>query len=176
MIASDKGSLVSGLTPVEVAVSPVEKFQEFLATRGKRLTQERRAIVEAVFSDHEHFDADQLIARLSVRKPGSQHASRSTIYRMLELLEESGLLRKVARTKHGSEVYEQDYGYSQHDHLICKKCGKLIEFHNDAISRILEEVAAQHGFRMTGHRMEVHGVCSECSRPVQRRHRKLEFV
>ena len=165
---------MSELSSIEVAISPIEKFQEFLATRGKRLTHERRMIVEEVFADHEHFDADQLIARLSLRKNG--RVSRSTIYRALGSLEQAGLLRKVARTENGSDVYEHDYGYPQHDHFICKKCGKLIEFHNDAIAKILEEQAGRHGFRMTGHRTEVYGLCDECSRPVQRRHRKLEFV
>lgn len=166
---------MSELASVAVAVSPVEKFREYLATRGQRLTPERQAIVEEVFASHDHFDADHLIARLSLRNTG-RRVSRSTIYRTLASLEEAGLLRKVARTEQGSEVYEHDYGYPQHDHFICKKCAKLIEFHNDAISKLLDEVAAQHGFRMTGHRMEVYGLCDECSRPVQRRHRKLEFV
>ena len=163
------------LSSLDVAVTPAEKFQEFLATKGKRLTQERAIIVDEVFAGHEHFDADQLVDRLSSPRNG-RRVSRSTIYRTLSSLEEAGLIRKVAQTEHGSGIYEHDYGYPQHDHFICKKCGALIEFHNEAISRILEEVAHEHGFRMTGHRMEVYGTCEACNRPVQRRHRKLEFV
>lgn len=165
---------MSELSSVDVAVSPVEKFQEYLATKGKRLTHERATIVDEVFASHEHFDPDQLIERLATRK--NRRVSRSTIYRTLSSLEEAGLIRKVARTENGSDVFEHDYGYPQHDHFICKKCGALIEFHNEAISRILEELAQEHGFRMTGHRMEVYGTCEACNRPVQRRHRKLEFV
>lgn len=167
---------MSELSSLDVAVTPAEKFQEFLATKGMRLTPERAIIVDEVFAGHEHFDADQLIERLSTRKSGRRPVSRSTIYRALGWLEEAGLIRKVAQTEQGSGIYEHDYGYPQHDHFICKKCGTLIEFHNEAISRILEEVAQEHGFRMTGHRMEVHGTCEACNRPVQRRHRKLEFV
>lgn len=162
------------LSAVEVAVSPVDKFSEYLATQGMRLTMERRIIVEEVFSHHDHFDAEQLVNRLSQRGDG-RRVSRSTVYRVLTLLEESGLLRKVARTA-GKDLYEHDYGYPQHDHLICHECGNLTEFQNEDISQILEEVAATHGFRMDGHRLEVYGMCTDCRRPPKRRHRKLDMV
>lgn len=164
----------SELGTVEVAVSPVDKFREYLATRGKRLTKERTTIVEEVFATHEHFDADQLVSRLSQRTDGSR-VSRSTVYRTLLSLVEAGLLRMVARSN-DREVYEHDYGYPQHDHLICKKCGTLTEFQNDELSRTLDVVASMHGFRMTGHRLEVHGLCSACSQPPRLRHRKLDMI
>jgi len=157
----------SELAAVQVAVSPIDKFREYLSTRGMKLTVERSIIVEEVFSDHEHFDAEQLVARLSRRQDG-RSVSRSSVYRTLGYMKEAGLLRKVARS-HDREIYEHDYGYPQHDHLICSKCGTLIEFHNDAVSDILEEVAARHGFRMAGHRLEVYGLCAECSRPRRSR-------
>ena len=165
---------MSELVSVDVAVSPAEKFQEFLGTKGKRLTTERSIIVNEVFSGHEHFDAENLVKRLSERSDGGR-VSRSTVYRTLGYLEEAGLLRKVARTN-DRDVYEHDYGYPEHDHLICDKCGSLIEFRNQPVRRLLEQVAADHGFRMTGHRLEVSGTCSKCSRPPQRRHRKLDMV
>lgn len=162
------------LHAIEVSISPVEKFQEFLSTRGMRLTPERRWIVEEVFSDHEHFDAEQLIERVSQGK-SNRKVSRATVYRTLNALEEAGLLRKVARPN-DREVYEHDYGYPEHDHLICNNCGELIEFPADEISKIVAEVAGQHGFRVEGHRLEVYGVCSNCLRPRQRRHRKLDQI
>lgn len=162
------------LGSVEVAVSPADKFREYLATRGKRLTPERATIVEEVFATHEHFDADQLVTRLGQRTDG-RNVSRSTVYRTLMWLVEAGLLRPVARSR-DREVYEHDYGYPQHDHLICKKCGRMTEFHNAEVSRTLEDVALQHGFRMDAHRLEVYGLCAECSRPPRHRHRKLDMI
>ncbi|MBS0262001.1 MAG: transcriptional repressor [Planctomycetes bacterium] len=165
---------MADLATVSVAVSPADKFREYLMTRGKRLTRERETIVTEVFSSHEHFDTDQLVHRLSGRT-GDQRVSRATVYRTLDDMVMAGLLRKVART-HDREVYEHDYGYPRHDHLICAKCGTLIEFENAPLARILEEVAGQHGFRMTGHRLEVYGLCAECSRPPRVRHRKLDMI
>lgn len=170
--ASNGETSVSDFSAVEVAVSPLDKFQEFLKTKDLRLTRERTIIVEEVFSDHEHFDADQLVTRVS-QATNQNRVSRSTVYRTLELLVEAGLLRKVARPN-DREVYEHDYGYPQHDHMICGKCGELIEFRNQSISNLLDQVAAQHGFRISGHRLEVYGKCDKCSR-TQRRHPKLDF-
>ncbi len=156
---------MSDLSSLDVSVSPVEKFEEYLRTKGKRLTTERAATVEEVFSDHEHFEADQLVARMSQRND-RRRVSRSTVYRTLDWMVEAGLLRKVARTN-SRDVYEHDYGYPQHDHLICQQCGSLTEF-PDCVGEILKEVAARHGFRMSGHRLEVYGLCDACSRPTRK--------
>ena len=165
---------MSNLAPKDVAVSPEEKFHEFLATRGKRLTQERDIIVREIFSDHEHFDVDEIVARLDKPQDG-RRVSRATVYRTIGQLEEAGLIRKVARAN-DREVYEHDYGYPQHDHFICEKCHQLIEFRNEAISELLEEVAMKIGFRMTAHRLEAHGICAECAKPPARHHRKLDMI
>ncbi|MEZ5945015.1 MAG: transcriptional repressor [Planctomycetaceae bacterium] len=158
------------LEEVEVSVSPMEKFREFLLTKNLRMTRERATIVEEVFSSHEHFEAEQLVQRLA-----EQRVSRSTGYRTVKLLEEAGLIRKVAR-QDSRDVYEHDYGYPQHDHLICKKCGELIEFHLHEIGELLETVARKHGFRMEGHRLEVFGLCDKCCRPPKTRPKKLNLL
>ena len=109
------------LQAVDIAISPVEKFGEWLATQGQRLTTERRIIVEEIFADHEHFDVDRVVGRLTQRNDG-RRVSRSTVYRAIAMLEEAGLIRKIARAD-GRDLYEHDYGYPQHDHLICRKTG-----------------------------------------------------
>lgn len=162
------------LKALETSVSPAEKLREYLMTRGKRFTREREIIVEEVFSTHEHFETDELALRLTNRKDGKR-VSRATVYRALVEMEGAGLLRKVARPN-GREVWEHDYGYPQHDHMICEICGDLTEFHNDAVQAIIEEVASQHGFLKKSHRLEVYGTCEKCRRPKARRFRKLDMI
>ena len=166
--------LAAGLPAVRVAVEPIEKYREFLQTKGLRLTRERSIIVDEVFANHEHFDAEQLIQRLASRQDGKR-VSRSTIYRTLTLLEEAGLLRKVARQE-DRDVFEHAYGYPHHDHLICGRCGTLIEFHDPRLRAILEEVARERQFRLTTHRLEVDGLCGECSGPPASRPAKLNLM
>jgi Fur family transcriptional regulator, ferric uptake regulator len=166
---------VNDLSAVNVAVSPAEKFAEYLRANGMQMTQARKLVVEEVFSDHEHFDADQLVERMSHRKDGKR-VSRPTVYRALKDMVDAGLLRKVASRDGGSAVFEHDYGYPQHDHLICTKTGQMIEFHNAEIREIIERVAAERGFHVTGHRLEVYGLSAEAHRPPKRRHSMLDRI
>lgn len=160
------------LEKVEVALSPQQRFEEFLRSRGKRNTAPRRKILDQVFSRHEHFDADWLIAQLGNTSRGDS-AGRATVYRTLRELVEAGLLREMQLG--GRTVYEHDYGYPQHDHLYCQKCHKLIEFSSDELRRIRDEVAREHRFRAQSHRLIVTGVCAECSRP-KRPSRPLDLI
>jgi len=147
------------LGTVQVALSPRERFEEFLQARGKRITRQRQAIVEHVSSRHEHFDAEQLLADLRTTA-AMPRASRPTVYRTLGELVEAGLLRKMVLD--GRAVYEHDYGYPQHDHLYCTGCQKLIEFSSEEIVRICAAVGSQHRFRPLGHRLIISGICLDC--------------
>ena len=157
---SDEFSLPS----VPVKLSPLERFTQFLQSRGKRVTEQRRLIVEQVFSHHDHFDADELMGHLA-GLIAERKVSRPTVYRTLAELVEAGMLRKM--TLAGRSVFEHDYGYPRHDHLYCQVCNQLIEFHSDALERLRDKVARQYGFQVLGHRMFVTGVCRECRRRRQ---------
>lgn len=160
------------LPAVQVSSTPLERFEEFLQSRGKRVTQQRRQLVEHIFSQHEHFDADGLMAELQKgRKAGA--ISRPTVYRTLSELVDAGLLRKM--TLGGRAVYEHDYGYPQHDHLHCQQCDALIEFSSDEVKRIREEVGRQHRFRVLGHRLIITGLCTKCAQ-TKRPNRRLDLI
>jgi Fur family ferric uptake transcriptional regulator len=160
------------LGTVQVALSPGERFEEFLQSRGKRITQQRRIIVEEVFRQHEHFDAEHLIGQLT-QIVGSRRVSRPTVYRTLSELVDAGLLRDMVLA--GRTVYEHDYGYPQHDHLYCQKCHKLIEFSSEAMATLRDAVAREHQFRVTGHRLIITGICAACRTP-KRTARRLDLV
>ena len=61
-----------------------------------------------------------------------------------------------------SKSYETTYGAEHHDHLVCARCGTVVEFGFEAFEILQREVAARHGFRLTGHAHELLGVCAEC--------------
>jgi len=147
------------LGSVETSLSPQERFEEFLQSRGKRVTRQRRVIVDYVAGRHEHFDAEQLLADLR-KTPAGSRASRPTVYRTLAEMVDAGLLKKMILD--GRAVYEHDYGYPQHDHLYCTGCRRLIEFTSDELVRMRDAVAAQHQFRAQAHRLIVTGLCLDC--------------
>jgi Fur family transcriptional regulator, ferric uptake regulator len=148
------------LEPVTVAQSPEDRFREYLASRPepKRFTDQQRQLVAHIFAQHSHFDADQLLDDLKVSK---KEISRATVYRTLAELVKAGLLKKIEigpRT-----IYDHDYGYPQHEHLVCDQCKTMIEFQNDEIEAILLKVAAEHRFRAEGHTLVVRGICGPCN-------------
>jgi Fur family ferric uptake transcriptional regulator len=161
------------LGSVEVALTPLARFEEFLQARGKRVTQQRRQIVEKVSARHEHFDADQLAAEMA-QTEGRRKVSRPTVYRTLAELVEAGVLRKM--TLGGRAVYEHDYGYPQHDHLHCTECDKLIEFQSDEVAAIRDAVAREHQFRVTSHRLIITGLCNDCRLAKQKMKRRLDVL
>jgi Fur family ferric uptake transcriptional regulator len=116
-------------------------------------------MVRYIFSQHHHFDADQLIDAM---KRAGVRLSRATVYRTLAKLVDAGLLRRLELGPKTS--YEHDYGYPQHEHLHCGQCGKMIEFQNPAIESAMREVCRQHRFQATGHTFVIRGTCAECNR------------
>jgi len=147
------------------------KFREFLEIRGEKLTAPRRALIQHIFSSHKHFDADELVADLHKSDSG---ASRSTVYRTLRLLVESGLLREFRIGNRA--VYEHDFGYPSHDHIHCTQCDSIIEFRNEEIRKIRESVAREHGFRADAHRLVIEGVCQPCQKKASRGRRRLDLI
>lgn len=162
------------LEAVDVALSPMERFEEYLKSKGKRITQPRRILIEHVFSQHAHFDADALIDELSHQSKGPDRVSRPTVYRTLNELVEAGLLRKMEIG--GRAVYEHDYGYPDHDHLYCTQCQKLIEFQSAELKELCDAVARLHQFRATGHRFIINGVCEECQKKSRRKKRRIDLI
>jgi len=161
------------LGEIRVALTPQERFEEYLQSRGMRNTEQRRILVEHIFSQHQHFDADQLIAQLPAKgTPG--YVSRPTVYRTLAEFVDAGLLRKFELD--GRAVYEHDYGYPQHDHLFCKHCRKLFEFKSDELVDLRNRVARDHDFRVTGHRLIISGICGECAKLKRRTRRKVDLI
>ena len=161
------------LGTVKVSLSPQERFEEYLQSRGMRNTDQRRVLIEHVFSRHEHFDADTLIDQLP-RKGDEGYVSRPTVYRTLNEFVDAGLLRRFELD--GRAVYEHDYGYPEHDHLYCQQCQKLIEFHSDDLLELRNKVAQDHRFRVKAHRLIISGICDDCSRTVRRKRRKQDLI
>jgi len=160
------------LPAVRVTQSPVEKFREYLASRPnpQRFTGQQKDLVEHVFARHSHFDADQLVRDL---EEAGLNISRATVYRTLTKLVDAGMLRKL---EIGTKTYyEHDYGYPQHEHLVCGTCGRMIEFQHPAIEAAIEEVCGQHQFQMAGHTLIIRGTCLDCNR-ARAAKRRLDLI
>lgn len=135
-----------------------KKFKNYLQKRGLKFTPQRKTILREVFSTHKHFRADDIFLRVTQKRTC---ISRASVYRTIELLVKSGLLRQViSGEKH--RHYEHTFGHDHHDHLFCLGCGKVIEFKRERIEKLQEEVCRQHGFKPLEHRLQILGYCNKC--------------
>jgi Fur family ferric uptake transcriptional regulator len=158
------------IVPLLVSDTPEEKFREYLEIRSEKLTEPRRVLIRHIFSSHKHFDADELVADL---RSAGRAVSRSTVYRTLRLLVDANLLRELRLNNR--TAYEHDYGYPSHDHMHCTECGEVVEFRNEELRNLRDQIAAEHGFRAEGHRFLITGTCARCSRARSPR-RRLDLI
>jgi Fur family ferric uptake transcriptional regulator len=163
----------NSLGSVDVSQSPAERFEEFLQSRGKRMTQPKRQLLDQVYSRHEHFDAESLIEQLPASSEAG-HIGRATVYRVLNEFVDAGLLREFKLD--GRRVYEHDYGYPQHDHLYCTQCQQLIEFESDQLLNLVNSVARERRFRVGGHRLIISGICQTCRQSKRRSRKPVDMV
>ena len=134
------------------------RFMDFLAKKSLRLTAQRRAIIDTVFSTSQHFTADQLLA-WSRRRDNS--VSRATVYRTLPLLTESGLVREMDFGK-DYRFYDPNYAeHPRHNHIICQDCQKIIEFDSDKLEQIERRIGQRLGNSITAHRLQITANCDE---------------
>ncbi len=133
-------------------------FKEYLTERKLKFTVERQAILDRVFENHKHFEADELLVDLRLN---DMKISKATIYRTLALLVKSGLLREVIFGERHAH-YEHVYGHEHHDHLVCNDCGKIIEFTELRIEKLQDEVCKKNKFKADSHRLQIQGLCEDC--------------
>lgn len=136
----------------------LSRLAGFLSERGLRLTGQRRVIAGLFFKTEGHHSAEEIYHL--VRK-SSPNIGPATVYRTLKLLREAGLATGM-NVGDGLTRYESPVRRSHHDHLVCRRCGRIVEFENDQIEELQRRVAERHGFIVTDHRLELFGVCGSC--------------
>jgi len=134
------------------------RFKILLKNRGLKYTLGRKGIFEQVYSIGCHFDAKELIYKLSQKK---NRVSRGSVYRTLNLLEEMNIIRPVLFTDRHMH-YEVILGRTHHSHLICTGCGKVIEFSSKSVLNSLHSTYKKYGFKERDHRIEITGLCKKC--------------
>lgn len=144
-----------------------DKLRDYLAQAGLRVTRQRRLIARAFFASEGHPNIDELYTRIRAEHP---NIGQATVYRTLKLLVESGLA-EPSRFGDGTTRYEAAHVGAHHDHLICVDCGRIVEFTNDDIERLQDQIAADHGFEVTDHKMVIYATCTQVACPFKNKGR-----
>lgn len=134
-----------------------------LKNAGLKVTAPRIKILqllEKYQAEKRHFSAEELYKILLQE---DSDIGLATVYRVLTQFEAAGLV-----TRHhfegGNSVFELDNG-GHHDHLVCVKCGKVDEFHDEMIEMRQREIADLFGYELTDHNFYLYGYCGACRKP-----------
>ena len=140
------------------AQTRMELFHSRLRERGLKSTAPRDDIARVFFELRRHISAEELYAEVKKINP---HVGYATIYRTLKLLKECELVSE-RHFDDGQGRYEIIDEQRHHDHFICERCGKIIEFENDELELMQQTIAQKLGVLLTHHKMELYGLCADC--------------
>ena len=142
-------------------------FEDALKERGLKSTAQRDDIARVFFSQGGHRSVEELYA--DVRRVNAR-VGYATVYRTLKLLRECGLAAE-RRFDDGQARYEPaEEQEHHHDHIICDRCGKIVEFNSRELEAQQLRIARFLGFVLSRHHLELYGICAECreGRPSRR--------
>lgn len=135
-----------------------------LKESGVRITPQRHAVLEFLLNAMIHPTADDIYKALEGKFP---NMSVATVYNNLRVLREIGLVRELT---YGDASSRFDCNTSDHYHIICDSCGKIVDFHYPPLNEV-ESLAEQvTGFEVSHHRMEVYGKCEDCQKVETQKH------
>jgi Fur family ferric uptake transcriptional regulator len=117
-------------------------------------------VLREIYRKQSHFDVEELIQRMRQR---GHRVSRATVYRTMGHLESSGLVRKLGLDNSHAH-YEVTLGPAHHEHLVCERCGKIVEITDSIMEERLKQLLKKSGFSEKAyHTVEITGICMDCS-------------
>ena len=135
-----------------------QQFKELFKQDKIDRFEDRYRILEAFLQTEQHVTVNSLWLILKEKKIS---LASEFIEETLELMCRYGFAQKN-RFESGIVHYEHRHLGQHHDHMICTKCGKIIEFKNDQLEQLQSQVVSGFGFHMLQHRMEIYGICADC--------------
>lgn len=139
----------------------IESLKENMKKEGYKLTPQRRAILNGIIkSEGSHLTAEELY---DLVKSDCPEIGLATIYRTVQLLEEMGVIRKLDLDDGCSryELNHEDENH-QHHHLICNRCGKVLEVQGDLLEELETIVEKKYNFKIEDHSLKFYGICDNC--------------
>jgi len=135
----------------------IQEFEEICRQEGIPVTMQRRVILEAVLKRKDHPTADQIYEEVQEQIP---QLSRTTIYRVLDALVELGVIRRMQQT--GGARF--DGKVDRHHHLVCIRCGKIIDLEDTALDKLSVPRRKLKGFKIDNFSVHFSGICSDCQK------------
>ena len=135
----------------------IEQYTHYLKSKGLKSTHQRSLIVEEFCRKKGHVTAEELWKKVRQR---ADHIGYATVYRTIKHLTESGLIHKSDFGSRQSSFEPVTEGH--HDHIICLDCGDIVEFYQEKIEALQEQLAHKYGYHLVRHKLELYGHCPKC--------------
>ena len=136
----------------------INQFKDSLREDRLKYTPQRLAVLEEIVNNESHRECEEIY--LALKKRGSD-VSRATVYRTMDILVKNGFARKI-EFGDGRARYENKINSPHHDHLVCTSCGSIVEFLNQDIEDIQEQIAKNYHFILQRHIHQLFGICKKC--------------
>jgi Fur family ferric uptake transcriptional regulator len=130
-----------------------------LKEKGYRMTPQRIMVLDALHSVDKHISAEEIYAQVKARYP---YANISTVYRTLDLLKELGMVNEIDLDDGRVRYHLSEKGH--HHHLVCSKCGSIIDLPESALLKLSETLAKEYKFKADLKHLAVFGVCADCQK------------
>ena len=129
-----------------------DQFKNILKNEGLRYTIQRQQVWDEIRSSSDHRDAEEIYIQINKTSKLNQgnKVSRATVYRTIDVLVKNNLVRKM-ELGDGRALYELKIEEEHHDHIICVETGKIIEFFNEELEKIQEDIVRKHGYELVRH-------------------------
>ena len=124
----------------------IKDFKKALSSEGLRFTEQRLQVLEDILSSDSHRDCNEIFQSIKIK---GHQVSIPTIYRTLDVLVDYGFIRKLD-IGDGAVKYEKKLGHPRHDHMICIESGKIIEFIDERIENVQDEIASNNDYEIVG--------------------------
>ncbi|MEP6742624.1 MAG: transcriptional repressor [bacterium] len=123
---------------------------------GEKLTRQREAVLQVIREREDHPTANDIFAAARRRLPGISYA---TVYNSLRFLKEAGLVHEI---KFGDSASRYDRETDRHDHALCSRCGKLVDFDLPQAAELMKAAARRSKFKPESVHLTLKGVCPDC--------------
>ena len=142
----------------QIHLQEKEQFKKLFKQEYIDNFEDRFAILEVFLQTEKHVTVDELVRHL---EQNGHRLDPQLVRETLKLMCRFGFAHK-SRFDNGQVRYEHRHLGQHHDHMICTRCRKIIEFEEDQLEKLQIQIAATRGFHMLQHRMEIYGICSDC--------------
>ena len=132
----------------------MEEFRRYLREHSLPVTSQREQVAEVVLEAGGHLSVEDIEQQLRQR---GLRIGKATVYRTLDILAKSGMISERDFGE-GFRRYERVPGHPHHEHLICVRCGKVVEFTNERLERLKSLIAEEYGFQHHHHRLDIYGL------------------